>query len=156
MKGDLTPDPDHILRYVAPKHIDTDADGTPVILGSAFIARPRDENAVSYNWLECLEGSLEERVQQVRVAARLTYGKPARLARLNVGQVRQFIREEAEGHEVTVIQDPLEAEAEFPQDPSHALMTNVPDENDPSGFGELIGDLIGQCVLEMFPARTPA
>lgn len=32
-------------------------------------------------------------------------------------------------------------------------MTNIPDENQPKG--ELIGDLIRQCVLEVFPARTP-
>lgn len=150
MKGDLIPDPDHILRYVGGIHVEKD--GT--IAGGAFIAKPKDENCPSYNWLEILQGTLDERVQQVRNATRMTYGKTAKLARLNVGQVRQFIRDEAEGHEATVIHDPLEAEAGYPlPDPSHVLMTNIPDENQPKG--ELIGDLIRQCILEVFPAQTP-
>lgn len=151
MKGNPVPDPDHILRYAGGVHVEKD--GT--ILGGAFIAKPKDDNCPSYNWLEILEGSLEDRVQQVRDAARLTYGKSAKLVRLNVGQVRELIRDEAEGHVVTVIHDPLEPEEKCPlPDPSHTLMTNVPDENDPQG--ELIGDLIRQCVLEVFPARTPS
>ena len=151
MKGDPVPDPDHILRYVGGFHVEKD--GT--ISGGAFIAKPKDGNCPSYNWLECLKGSLEERVQQVRDAARIKYGGTAVLVRLNVGQVRQFIRDEAEGHEVTVIHDPLEPEETCPlPDPSHALMTNVPNENKPQG--ELIGDLIRQCILEVFPAKAAA
>lgn len=154
MKGDPVPDPDHILRYVGGTHVDQDDEGQPVIAGGAFIAKPKDDNCPSYNWLEILNGSLEERVQQVRDAARMKYGGTARLARLNVGQVRQFIRDEAEGHGVTVIQDPLAADANYPEpDLSHALMTNVPDENEPKG--ELIGQLIRRCIIDSFPAKLP-
>jgi hypothetical protein len=151
MKGDPVPDADHILRYVGGQHIEDD--GT--ILGGAFIAKPKDNNCPSYNWLEFLEGSLEEQVQQVRNAARLTYGARALLVRINVGTVRTHIAEGADGHAVSVIHDPRCEDEKYPDpDPSHALMTNVPDENDPNG--ELIGDLIRQCKLDEFPARRPA
>lgn len=154
MKGDPVPDQDHILRYIGGTHVDKDDAGQPVITGGAFIAKPKDDNCPSYNWLEAIAGTLEEQVQQVRDAARMKYGGTARLARLNVGQVKQFIRDETEGHEVTVIHDPLMADDNHPKpDPSHALMTNVPDENDPQG--ELIGDLIRLCVIDTFPARPP-
>jgi hypothetical protein len=154
MKGDPVPDPDHILRYVGGKHVDQDENGTPVVTGGGFIARPRDDNKPSYNWLECLEKkTIEDQVQQVRNLARVTYGATAKLARLNVGKVRSHIAENTEDNRaVTVIQDPLEAEREMLADPSHALMTNSPNEDDPEG--ERVGDLIAECVIEIFPARA--
>ncbi len=152
MKGDSVPSEHHILRYVGGRHIDRNADGEPVILDSGFIARPRDNNQPSYNWLECLSGSLREQIRQIRGATRIGYGATARLAQLNVGSV---IRGVADGtrdqREVSVIHDPLDAKDGQIADPSHALMTNVPDEDDPEG--ELVGDLIADCVLRSFPAR---
>lgn len=154
MKGDPVPDEDHILRYVGGKHVDRDEEGNPVVTGGGFIARPRDDNEPSYNWLECLNGTLEERVQQVRDAARISYGAKAMLAKLNVGRVMQHVRGNTDDDRaVTVIHDPLEAENGHPPDPSHALMTNVPDEDDPEG--ERVGDLIAECVCDTFPAQTP-
>ncbi len=154
MTGDPVPEEDHVLRYVGGSHVDRDEEGNPVVTGGGFIARPRDDNKPSYNWLECLDGTLEERVQQVRNAARISYGAKARLAKLNVGRVMQHVRDNTDDDRtVTVVQDPLEAEDGYPSDPSHALMTNVPDENDPEG--ERVGDLIAECVLNTFPARTP-
>jgi hypothetical protein len=158
MKGDPVPDPDHILRYVGGVHVDTDADGATNIMGGGFIARPQDNNCPSYNWLEFLEGSLEEQIQQVRLGAASSgfkYGSTAKLVRLNVGRVRQHIKDGAESHEVTVIHDPRSTEERPPHgDPSHALMTNVPDATDP--MGELIGDLIRQCIVGIYPARAPS
>ena len=155
MKGDPVPDEDHILRYVGGKHVDRDEEGNPVVTGGGFIARPRDDNKPSYNWLEYLDGTLEERAQQVRDAARIKYGAKAMLAKLNVGRVSQHIHDNTDDDRaVTVIHDPLEAENVHPPDPSHALMTNVPDENDPEG--ERVGDLIAQCVCGTFPARPPS
>jgi hypothetical protein len=92
-------------------------------------------------------------VQQVRETARVTYRTTAKLVRLNVGQVRNHIAENTEDSRgITVIQDPLDAEGDKPADPSHALMTNIPDEEHPEG--ELVGDLIAQCVLDIFPAKV--
>jgi|GEM_PF-703311 len=154
MKGDPVPDEDHILRYVGGLHVDQDEDGTPVVTGGGFIAKPKDVNKPSYNWLECLHGNLEAQVQQVRDAARLSYRAKARLAKLNVGRVIQHVRENTDDDRaVTVIHDPLEAENGYPPDPSHALMTNVPGEDDPEG--ERVGDLIAECVCETFPACPP-
>lgn len=153
MKGDPVPNEDHILRYIGGQHVDWDKDGDPVVTGGGFIARPRDNNRPSYNWLECLHGTLEERIQTVRHTARISYSAKARLAKLNVGRVIQHVCENTDDICVTVIQDPLEAENEYPPDPSHALMTNVPDENDPEG--ELVGDLIAECVCHTYPAQTP-
>ena len=84
---------------------------------------------------------------------RMTYGATAALARLNVGQVRNHIAGNTDDNRaVVVVQDPLEAEDDKPADPSHALMADIPDENDPEG--EHIGDLIAECVLNIFPAKA--
>lgn len=153
MKGDLIPDADHILRLVGGSHVDTDENGNPVITGGGFIARPRDDNKPSYNWLETFEGTVAEQVQQVRNVSRMAPGATAKLARLNVGEVRRHIEANTdESRVVTVIHDPLDEENGKAADPSHALMTNIPTEDDPQG--EQIGDLIAQCVIESFPARA--
>jgi hypothetical protein len=153
MKDDLIPNTDHILRYVGGIHVDTTEDGKPFITGGGFIAKPKDDNKPSYNWLECLNGTLEERVQRIRDVARVTYGAKGKLVRLNIGQVYKYVEENTDDRRiVTVIYDPLYPEGEKPADPSHALMTNVPDENDPEG--ERVGDLIRDCVLDIFPAKV--
>jgi hypothetical protein len=155
MKGDPIPDEDHILRYVGGNHVDQDEDGNLVVTGGGFIARPRDDNKPSCNWLERLDGTLEERVQKVRNVARISYGSKARLAKLHVGCMRQHVDENTDDNRaVVVIHDPLENQNGHPPDPSHALMTNVPDENDPEG--ERVGDLIAECVCNTFPARMPS
>ena len=154
MKGDPVPQEHHILRYVGGRHVDRDSEDDPVILGSGFVARPRDENRPSCNWLECLEGSLEQQIQQIRDATRIDYGASGRLARLNVGHIiRKVTADTADSREISIIHDPLDPEGDWIADPSHALMTNVPGEDDPEG--ELVGDLIANCVLESFPARAP-
>ena len=82
----------------------------------------------------------------------MRYGATGRLARLKLGQVTREIAVGTDGNrEVSVIHDPLDAEEGWIADPSHALMTNVPDEDHPDG--ELVGDLIAKRVLEPFPAR---
>ena len=154
MKEDPVPEEDHILRYVGGRHIDQDMEDNPVILGGGFIARPRDGNRPSCNWIECFGGSLEEQVQQIRDAARIDYGANARLARLNVGHVIVRVAADTESsREISIIHDPLDPEDDWIADPSHALMTNVPGQDEPEG--ELVGDLIANCVLESFPAKAP-
>ena len=151
MKGDPVPDTDHILRYVGGSHVDVTEHGQPYLAGSGFIAKPKDHNRPSYNWLECMEGTLEQQVQQVRDATRLNYRPKGKLARLNVGQVRGHVESNtADRRAIAVLHDPLDPEDSMPADPSHAIMTNVPDENDPEG--ELIGDLIAECIIDVFPA----
>lgn len=153
MKGDVIPDGDHILRYVSAKHIDREDDGNVVILGSGFIARPRDDNYVSYNWLEFFRCGLEESVQRVRDAARIEYKKSARLVRLNVGEVISSIKEGVDyKRAVTVLHDPRDPEQGYDlPDESHCLMGLIPSSDDPEG--ELIGDVISDCVIDIFPAK---
>jgi hypothetical protein len=156
MKGEPVPDTDHILRYVAPGKVGEDDQGKPLIAGAAFIAKPKDNNRPSYNWLECFDGPLVDKVAQVRQLARLRYAAKGRLVRLNVGEVCSHIRENTDnGHVVTVVHDPRDPDPvnSCPADPSHAVMTDVPGEDDP--FGEEIGDLIAECILDVFPARAP-
>ena len=155
MKGDSVPPAHHVLRYVGGIHFDEDTEGNTVINGAGFIAKPHEDNKPSCNWLEYLSGNLEQQIQRIRDTARIQYGATARLARLNVGCI---IREVANGTEscleLMVIHDPLDVDDEYPiADPSHALILNVPNTNDPEG--ELVGDLIADCVLQLFPARTP-
>lgn len=161
MRGDPVPDDNHILRYVGGSHVEQDEDGNPYVTGGGFIARPRDNNMPSYNWLEYLSGTLDERVQTVRKTARIKYRAKARLAKLHVGRVIKHVRDNTDdGRVVEVIHDPLDEVIHDPPDPlndyppdsSHSFMTNIPSEDDPEG--ETIGDLIAECVCNTFPART--
>jgi hypothetical protein len=156
VKGDPVPDPDHILRYAGGAHIDVDSEtGNPVILGSAFISRPRDHGAISVHWLEAFSGSLEEQVSAARAVSRLSRRRSARFARLNVGQLRSYVAENnPAGTSLEVTQDPLEPDPThgLEGDRSHSLVSPVPYHDDP--IAELVGDLIAHCVLDIFPAVT--
>lgn len=146
MKGATVPSSDHILRLISFQHVEEDGS----IMGGGFISRPSENNMPSYNWMECFEGSISDQVASIRKRARIRYGGKAKLVRLNVGATCDLIA--ANGRAVTVIHDPLEEEGEYSEDPSHALMTNIPSTDDPER--ELIGDLICQCILQVFPARA--
>ena len=148
MKGDPVPNPDHVLRCVGGNHIDNGE-----IDGSGLLCR-RNEPCPSVNWLEWFPGDLQNRVAEVRRRRRLKYGATARLARLNVGRTKMYILEnDPNSLQINVIQDPLEEDSErgFMEDPSHSLMVGVPTVDTPEG--ELIGDLLAQCVIDSFPAK---
>lgn len=82
----------------------------------------------------------------------MKYGKTARLARLNVGDVIDSVKEvSSERLTLSVFHDPLDPDEKHPADPSHSLISDVPSDDDP--FGETIGDAIAKCVLESFPAN---
>jgi hypothetical protein len=150
MKGEPVPDSDHVVRYVGARHIDGG-----VIHGGAFLARQK-EKGPSVNWLECFWGGLQQQLAEVRQRTRLRYGASARLARLLVGNVRAHVAGNApDGDAIAILQDPLDADPSFavPADPSHAVMDGVPSADHPAG--ELIGDLIAQCIEDTYPARAP-
>jgi hypothetical protein len=154
MKGDPVPNADHVLRLVGGQYIDT-KDNRESALGGGFISKPKDDNKPSCNWLECFLPDIQalpEQVQKIRELSRLKLGAKGRFAKINVGQVVTYIqRNTVNQHILTIIKDPLEADGQNLADPSHALIANVPDENDPNG--ELIGDLIAECVIELYPAK---
>jgi hypothetical protein len=140
------PDDDHVLRYIAPRHVENG-----IVNGAGFLRRP-GEDASSVNWLEYFDPPVENQVQGVREVARLRYAKTGQLARLNIGATRNYVRENSpEGLELSFVHDPLMAEGDFPADPSHALIQGGPTAE--SVEAELIKDLIADCIVQpLYPA----
>jgi hypothetical protein len=148
-KGDALPEADHVLRYVGGNQIDRGR-----INGAAFLCR-KNEASPSINWLECFPGDLNAQIAEVRRCRRINYGATARLARLNVGFSSLYVsRNDPNSSLINFISDPLDrdTEGQFPEDPSHSLIIGVPTIDSPEG--ELVGDLLAECVIESFLART--
>jgi hypothetical protein len=135
----------HVLRYIAPKHIDNG-----IINGSGFLRRPH-EQASSVNWMECLALPVENQVSEVRAVRRLTYAKSGRLAQVNVGATKRYVDERVQV-KLEFCHDPLEADLSYPADPSHALIRGIPAIDTP--HGELIQDLLAECIIAHFPAMS--
>lgn len=141
MKGDHIPDSDHISRFCRPMQV---ADGQ--IQASAFMLRADEEN-LSVNWLEFLKcSSREDEVLKIQdiYSANLTVGASAKIAVLNVGEVRyKILTESLDSRNIEVLHDPLE------DDLSHSEIYNLKQDN------ELIAELILETVHEsgVYPAR---
>jgi hypothetical protein len=124
-----------------PKTVD---DG--IIQASAFILR-EDEPGLSVNWLEFLEcpDRVTEIVEMQRVYARkLTVGRSAKIAILNVGEIRDLVRTETQDNRnIEVLHDP----DELHDDPSHSEVVNMRPDN------EFIAELICEVIRETHPAR---
>jgi len=136
-------DDHHVLRYVAPKHVDNG-----IINGSGFLRRPH-ELASSVNWMEWFALPIENQVLGIRSVRRLTYAKNGRLARINVGNTRRYVEERAQ-IELSFRHDPLPAELDHAADPSHALIHGIPALDSP--HSELIQDLLAESIITHFPA----
>lgn len=145
-KGSPIPESDHVLRYIRPRHVENG-----VVNGEGFLTRP-GEDAASVNWLEWFDPPIENQVAGVRSLARLNYAKTGQLARLNVGQTIRYVRENDPNNFVlSFMHDPLNAEGEHMDDPSHSLIHGVPVQDTPEAA--LVKDLIADCVLNpLFPA----
>jgi len=151
MNGELVPDDQHVARYIAPTHIEARSDGPTHIDGNGFLSRPRDNGWPSVNWLELLGNQLDEQLANTRRLARIKYGKTGVLVTLNVGRVRAHVSGGTSGqNELQTIHSPLDAEEEHEADPSHALMGPIGQVG--QAEAEMIGDLIAQCIIEVFPA----
>ena len=140
MKGDKIPNQHHITRYCQPKYI---LDGQ--IQPGAFKLRAGEES-LSVNWLEFLNcSSRESEITEIRnlYSSKLSVGVRAKIAVLNVGEVRQkVLTESPDGRNLEVIHDPLI------DDPSHSGIYNLKQD------GELIAELILETVREAYSART--
>jgi hypothetical protein len=149
-KGTPLPDTDHVLRYIKPRHVENG-----VVNGEGFLTKP-GEDAPSVNWLEWFDAPIENQVAGVRSAARLIYAKTGQLARLNVGQTTQYVREnDPSGLTLAFVHDPLDSNKTFGADPSHALIQGVPVQDTPEAA--LVKDLIADCILRpLFPAVPKA
>lgn len=146
-RGSAIPDRDHVLRYIRPRHVENG-----VVNGEGFLTRP-SESAPSVNWLEWFDPPCENQVAGVRSVTRLSYAKNGRLARLNVGQTRTYVKEnDPNGLLLSFVHDPLASECARPADPSHALINGVPMQDTPAAA--LVKDLLAHCVLEpLFPTH---
>lgn len=144
--GSPLPDDHHVLRYIAPRHVENG-----VVNGEGFLRRP-GEDASSVNWLEYFDPPVENQVQGVRATARLRYAKTGQLARLRVGETKNYVRENSPDSLVlSFVHDPLQAEGDFSADPSHALIQGVPVAD--SVEAALIKDLIADCIFQpLYPA----
>ena len=86
MIGDELPEEDHVVRYVKP----TMLDGTHVD-GGAFVLR-ETEIGLSVSWLEVLEGDDQPTpIAEIRRLSRLSLASTGRFAKINVGQIKQYV-----------------------------------------------------------------
>jgi len=145
-KGDNLDPKHHIVRYVKPGQMQGEE-----INGGAFLARPTDGNGVSYNWIEYYPDPLETQMNCIRACARLNYAATGKLVKLNIEKTLNEIKNVIGDLKTTVNYNPLDPENGYPADPSHALMTNIPEDGD--ALAEAIGDLIRDTLIETYPAK---
>ena len=140
------PDRGHVVRYAKPSLIEYEE-----VDGSAFLVRP-DEPGLSVNWLEAFgEDDQSHQLSEVRRFFRLRLSANGRFAKLNVGQTKRYVAEEAGA--IGILSVPLDATDEFEADPSHAEIIDLPAcESDQA---MLVGDLIAECVMyPLYPAKA--
>ncbi len=140
MKDDTIPDPHHVARLCNPKHID---DG--VIQASAFMLRMGEEN-LSVDWLEFLNcSSRGNEITELRHIYSEKFNKVpthAQIAVLNVGQMREKVREESpDRRNLTVLHNPEV------KDPAHSGIYNLTQDD------EMIAELILESVPETYSAH---
>ena len=140
MKGETIPDQNHIARFCRPMQA---PEGQ--IQATAFMLR-EDEESLSVNWLEFLHcSSRESEITKIRTiySETFTVGARARIAILNVGEVRKkILTESPDGRNLEVLHDPLMT------DPSHSGIYNLKQEDD-----LMIAELILETVRESHSAR---
>ena len=147
MTATYLPDSDNVVRYVGGSKIRKNNR----IDGSAFCRR-RDEDGPSVNWLEFFSGL--DKQQQIAEVRRLIHlrslGATAVFAELNVGDVKQRLRDELP--DVYVVNKPEPADDDFPEpDPSHCEIMGLPPA-EAEDLALIIGDMIAQRVKAIYPA----
>jgi hypothetical protein len=143
MKDDPVPPTDHISRYC--KGTAVLPDGR--VSATAFYLGVGHEY-LSVNWLEFLElDGRQAEIAEVRkvLATKLNLRSSARIAVLNVGEVREYVRNEsADALVIRILHRPDEP-PEKP-DPSHSGIFDT-DLDEP-----IITELIAEKVVETYPA----
>ena len=139
MKGETIPDQNHIARFCRPTQA---PEGQ--IQATAFMLRANEEG-LSVNWLEFLNCSnRESEIVKMRTiyAENFTVGARAKIAILNVGEVRKkVLTESPDSRNLEVLHDPLI------NDLSHSEIYNLKQDD------ELIAELILETVCESYSAR---
>ena len=140
LKGDNLPDENQIVRYVRPSLIEDDGSAQ----GSAFTLRPSETN-LSVNRLEAFAPPKKNQLGEVCRLIRMSTSPNGRFAEMNVGNIRQRVSTEL--NSLRIVHAPLEEEDDRAEDPSHALILNLPPGE--SDHGMAIGDLMAECVSTM-------
>jgi hypothetical protein len=146
MKPEAILDANHVVRYVKPTAIEADGQ----INGSEFQLRSNrpDDVGVSVNWPECFASKSKlEQMNEIRRLFRLVTKRLGCFAELNIGRTRDHLAKELST--ILFVKDPLESNANYLADPSHALIAGLPAGNTPEA--ELIGDMIAECVINRHP-----
>lgn len=139
------PDSDNVVRYVGKTGIrNGKADG------SQFYRRP-SEDGLSVNWLEYFAHlGKSEQLAEVRRVIHRQLGRNAAFAELNVGDIKQCLRDALPN--VRVVEKPSPANDRFPyEDPSHSEIMGLP-ASDNLYLAEIIGDLLAKQVKALHPA----
>lgn len=140
MKGDTILDSNNIARLCLPQHVADEQ-----IQATAFQLRS-NEYFLSVNWLEYLNYSRREsEINEIRKTymAKLDVKPRAKIAVLNVGEVREKVRTESpDRRNLEVLHAPETI------DPSHSGIYNLKQDDG------LISELILETVRESYPART--
>ena len=139
MKGDRIPNSDNIARFCKPS---TAPNGE--IQATAFMLR-KNEESLSVNWLEFLKCS--DRAEEIKKIQKiysetLSVSRNARIAILNVGEMRDIVRTESpDNRNIEVLHDPIPD-----GDQSHSEIFNLKQDN------EVIAELILEVIRENQPA----
>jgi hypothetical protein len=139
----------NFLRHVGGSHIHGD-----VINGSAFERAPKDVDGVSIAIRGVFSDDTQTDVAKIRevVGARRKLGRTSVFAELNVGAALSVLHEFEEA--ITIVLEPLSADDDGPEDPSHALILGLPFQGEAIGSlkSELAGDLLARRIICTYPA----
>lgn len=144
MKNDPIPDPDHISRYCGGATLTPSGQ----VSAASFLLRAGDEY-LSVNWLEFLQlNNRDDELQEIRriLSTKITLGSRAKIAVLNVGEVKSHVRQNSKDRRNLRISHRPDEPAEKP-DPSHSgIFDTMSDE-------QIVAELIAEAVLQTHSAR---
>jgi hypothetical protein len=151
------PDTDHVVHYV----------GWSLLLngrvdGNAFVRRTKEqttEPTVSVNWLEVFGHDRTHQLAEVRRCIHLKLGAQAKFALLQTGASRRHVARSLleDGYpqlQMGFVHAPRKKKDNYPDDPSHAGITGLPDPGADPEHAEYVGDLIAQSTIALYPARA--
>ena len=130
MKGREIQEDQRVVRYVRPRlvHCTGHADPEAFVDAGAFVLRTIDDGTpevgLSVSWLGAFPGGTRSQLEKVTLHLRLKVTSNGRFAEFVVGDLTALLA--AVNVDGSVVHDALEAEADYPEDPSHALVLGLP------------------------------
>lgn len=151
------PETDHVVRYV----------GWSLLLngrvdGNAFVRRTKErttEPTVSVNWLEVFGGDRTHQLAELRRCIHLRLGARAKFALIRTGTCRRHVARSLleDGYpelQMGFVHAPRKKKDNYPEDPSHAGITGLPDPGADPEHAEYVGDLIAQSTITLYSAAA--